>query len=594
MKKIILSAFIIFVLYPGASIFAQRPIYGPPTSVIDSKSIFANPSLLSFHKPKLALGVKGYHIGFADLSGIPLKQGYLTLSYPFLFNTQIGAGAGVQYFDSPMYSRSFYSAHVAARLFRYVSVGVSLSALNISYDQSKFDLIHPNDPVFASGTSKTTFNSSLGIFAQPFEFLSVALGIRNINEPSLSLIGHAVNLDREYFLGGTYTQGPFKGTLELFNDQYGLDARFYLELYSSHGNFIRTGSHLHFDNMHIEAQMHISGPFSVNYHYELPMSGIAGYSAGTHMFSIIFEFDRLPRLPDRVKPPIFHLPFQEPTIFPSVEPRIFISSQTSLVKYYEKQITRVIDEDIPDETVRTLSQYDMGVLDSEFREIQYPFPSNKIAPVPDEIESTSLLSPEYREMIHKLGYIRRGQPAYPVTIVSANENLLKAFEIHNKIKHRNLSPGEIQVGTPRFSSPADSARYYTRVDRNSIVPSENTTFLEPRYVSFDLIPTYLNPSVKHWNVIIENFEGQQIKRFSGNNLDSTSLTWNLRDDANMLIEPGIYTYYIRWEDTEGSIRESERRHIYMQKFVRNITIEVTKNADKVPDKPDRINIIIKN
>jgi len=592
MKKIFLTILFLFGSFHFGPLFAQQPIYGPSTSTVDPKSIFANPSLLSFQRPKLAIGVKGYHLGFLDESGIPLKQGYLTLSYPFIFRDMIGAGIGVQYFDSPIYSRSFYSANVAARLFRFISVGASLSAFHISYDESKFNLEHPNDPVFAGGTSKTTINSTFGVFAQPFEFLGVGIGVRNLTKPNLSLIGDDVNLDSEFFIGATYTHGPFKGTLELFNQEHGLDGRVYFELFSSHGNFLRTGSNVRLDNMHIEAQMHVSGPFSVGYNYELPMSEILGQSGGSHMLSVIFEFDRLPSLPDRVRPPTYQLSFQEPSVNPKIEPRIYALSEINYLRFYEKQIHREIDEDIPDESVRTLSEYDMGTIDNVFREFQYPYQKDRVAPVPEEVEFTTAMSPRYQEMLDQLGIIPRMR--HPVSIVADDDHLMKAFGIHNILRETDTSPDDIRVGTPRFDTSQDSIKFYTRVDRNTIIPYEDIVILVPDSTIINLYPAYINPTVRHWTMVIENSDFQPIKQFSGTGQIPESIVWDWHNDADMLIEPDVYSYFLRWEDTQGVVRESDRRNIYVQKFLRKITIEVTRDGGKIPDLPDRINLIIKN
>jgi len=594
MKKYLSIVTVFFLISIPGLVSAQQPILGPSTSIYDPKSIFANPSLLSFQRTKLAVGVKGYHMGFLDQSGIPLKQGYLTVSSPFLFLDRIGAGASVQYFDSDIFSRSFYSANVAARLFRFISVGASLSAYHISYDESEFDLVHPDDPVFAGGTSRTTLNTTFGVYAQPFEFISFALGIRNVNEPSLSLIGDAVYLDREFFAGATYTHGPFKGTLEIMNQPHGLDARMYVELFSSHGNFVRTGSHIGFDNVHIEGQMHISGPFSVNYNYELPTSGILGQSGGSHMLSLIIEFDRLPRLPDRVRPPTYQLSFEEPTIDPVIEPRIYASSNIEYLKYYEKQLIREIDDNIPDESLETLSEYDLGAIDSVFSQVQYPYEMEQLSPVPSEIEFTTTISPHYQRILDEIGLLPRVEPIHPISIVTDEDNVMKAFGIHNILRDTEPTPGDIHVGTPRFESVEDSIRYHTRIDRSTIVPFEEMILLDPDETSIRLYPVYVNPTVRQWTLIIENNENYPVKRFSGTGTIPDALTWDWHDDANTLIEPGIYSYYMRWEDADGTIRESDRRQIYVQKFLRKITIQVTQDREKLPDQLDRINLIIKN
>ena len=123
--------------------------------------------------------------GVGDASGVPLRQGFFTSSTPFLLGDRIGVGGSVQYFDSPIYKRGALGLNVAGRILRSVSVGVGVSALNLSYNRDEFVGVEPGDPVFEGGTNKTTFSVSAGIFAKPIPNLNVALGVRNLNQPNL-------------------------------------------------------------------------------------------------------------------------------------------------------------------------------------------------------------------------------------------------------------------------------------------------------------------------------------------------------------------------------------------------------------------------
>jgi hypothetical protein len=583
-----------------ASILAQYAhgqlyIMGPGTSISDPKSLFANPSLISFQRSKLAIGVKGYHMGLLDESGIPLKQGYLAITSPFLFNNFLGGGIGIQYFDSHMYNRVLISGGVAARIFRFISVGAYLSALNISYDESKFDLVDQNDPVFNNRTGKTTINTTVGIYAQPLEFISFGLGIRNINEPNLSLIGSSMTEKREFFAGVTYIFGPFRSTIEFLNYDFGLDTRFYLETFSTTGNYFRAASTNGFSNIQLEGQLHITGPVSINYNYELPMSDLRGPSAGSHMVTVIFEFARTPRLPDAIIPPVFTLPFTRAEITSFIEPRIYLTSEVDYVKYYEKQLIRKIDPNVSEYTLASLSSYDIGVIDSSFTEISYPYRSEKIAPIPPEVRFNTTVAPAYTDAINRLSTRVGPIPIQPVTIVSDSLHLMKAFGLYNLLTQYGTEEQDyVQVGVPRFDSVQDSLRYISPLDPRRIAPYEDLVILEPNHIRIFLHPTFITGSIGNWRFIIENSRRSEVKRFSGIERLPEYLVWNLRDEAGDIIEPGIYNYYIVWEDRFGSMRETERHRLFVQKFLRRITVEITHDRERIPDRPDKINLIIKN
>ena len=129
----------------------------------DAKSMLRNPATISFHRPQIALGVKAHHLGISGQSGVPLREGFFAGSTPFLIADRVGFGGTVQYFNTPIFRKQAFGTSVTARLFRFLSVGARVSALNLSYNRSEFVGVEPGDPVFEGGTGKTTFAKQLAI-----------------------------------------------------------------------------------------------------------------------------------------------------------------------------------------------------------------------------------------------------------------------------------------------------------------------------------------------------------------------------------------------------------------------------------------------
>lgn len=568
----------------------QEYIAGPAVGLDDAKSVLANPSLIAFHRSKVALGAKAHHLGLGDESGVPLRQGFLTMSTPFLFRDWVGLGTSIQYFDSPVYRRSTWGVSVSGRPLRFLSVGARVSALHLGYNESEFVGVDPGDPVFEDGAGKTTLSSALGVFAKPIPELNLAAGVRNLNRPNLSLIGDDVRAHREWFGGVSYELGPVRARAEVATGQYGLKSLFAIEAYATDGSYVRLGSDAQLDAGQVEAQLHVSGPLSINYSYGLPFSELRTETSGSHLFTVVYEFGRTPDVPDPPSPPPLMLDASGPDVEPEFAPRLHLTTGEEYLQHYEKRIEREID--VPDEALQQLSQEDVGVMDSSFASERGRVPGEDVRPIPDDLPMADLLSSTYDTSLTQLGEELAADPSRSVAMKGRDTARVKAIGMRNRLLDRGgVRPEQVHVEEP--TAEADSARDRTPVDPRTLEPSESLSILTPEHMTLHLLAPYL-PDDGSWELNVESSAGRVVRSFTGVGALPPRLEWDWSDDEGQPLDQGVYRYRLTWTGPDGTQLTSNERKIYVRKVVRKITIEVTQDPSTLEAPADDMEFRFEN
>jgi len=570
---------------------SQDLLLGPVTGNMDFKSIFANPATLPFHNAHLAIGMKGYHMGFFEESGLAYSQGFASLASPRLFHRNVGGGMHIQYFDSPMFRRMHLGTTASYRLFNVVAIGLEASMINLSYNRDNFDLVDPGDPVFSDGYGKTVFNTSAGLYYQPLINLSFGAGIRNINEPNLAMTGPPVKSPREIFAGVSASYGILKGTFELIDAGYGLRGMTYVEVFSGGGYYLRSGATTAFDRGHIEAQAHLFGSLSANYQFELPFSQVATGSSGSHMVSLIFEFNRIPSLPQRVDPPTLIIPFNRARTNANLSPNILLSSRTDHVKFNEKQIIRRVDPSVTASALASLSVYDIGSLRLDPNLTMSPYMyTTSAGPIPSSVDFSSPISLQYRDALNFVRDLANRTSTDQMNILTGTGSQLRAAGLRNRFARETGST--LNVGRVAFENPRDSIMYATRVTPD-MLRDEQTLELDPEYAEIRTFITEPIP-VRSWVFRVEDVSGNLVRTISGATTVPEIITWDWTDNRGNIIQPGVYNYYIRWTDSTGREVNSNKRTLYVQKILRRVTIDISRSRENMLQNPDRLNIILKN
>ncbi len=584
---------IILMLASGSTVHAQEGISGPATGSLDSKGIFANPSLISFQRPHVSIGVKSHQAGFSDDSESGFRQGYFVASLPAIYGSRFGAGVHARYFNSPVLTRSQLSASVSAQLFHRVSLGFTASLLHLGYNRDNFsDDFDFGDPVFQNGYSRNAFNSTTGIYARPTSGLELAVGARNLNKPDISLSGDGVSEPLELFGAASYSYSYFKGTVELVNGRYGLDTRVHTELFSTRGYYARIGTNTTFDRGYLEAQMHVYGGASVNYQFELPFNDLVSETNGSHMFSLVYEFNRVPPLPERRTAGVVIPEVKRTRTVAELPSAVVLTSTTDHLEYKEVNLTRRIDErTITDEDLSHLSAYDVGNLESSQDYYRMPYRGRhpETAPLPATIEPEQVITDHYRQTLNFIrDYIINRSNEMELVIEDGTQ--IRAAGLRNRF--RNESGRELPISVTYRADEIDSARYATPVSRD-LLRDQQVIVLTPETARIRPIKAG-EVTANGWILRIYSGNGDIVAEVSEESDFPEIIEWNWRLDDGSIIDPGLYTYSVHWMNETGSWQETGRRYLYVQKITRNITIDITRDLEKIQSDPDRIELILKN
>ncbi|MEM8488803.1 MAG: hypothetical protein AAF564_24875 [Bacteroidota bacterium] len=576
-----------FLLSTPGAVNGQALLMGPSMSLEDASSQFANPALMSFQRSRVALGAKAYHLGIGGTSGAPLRQGYALGSTPFFLSDQFGVGAHVQYFDSPIFQRTAIGASVSARVLRFLSVGVRVEALNVSYNQNEFVGFDPADPVFANGFGKTVLTTSVGAFAQPLPHVRLSAGFRNLNRPNLSLGDDTFRQDIESFIGIGYGMGPAMALVEFVDTFNGLETRFGVEAVATSGSFVRLSSNTAFELGRLEGQLHVGGPISVHYGYELPFGNLGPSSNGSHTFSVVFDFGRTPDLPEPINIPSYLYSNSIPEVTPQLAPKVYISSSTDYVRFYEQQIVRKVNQDVPYEALQRLSREDLGMLDSTFVQAREEVAPEIIDEISGEVALQGSYSSLYEASIRELGRSLAADSARDLTITGPGSQLLKAAGMRNTLVNANeASKEQIKITIPRNSDPRAAET------PAAFVPREDLVLYEPDHTLLYLNSAALMQNIQSWELQIVQLDDAVVKTFGGRDVLPNSLSWDWRADDGQLIAPGVYRYSLLWIDQLGNTHQSNERKLYVQKMLRKITIEVTRDIEAIRREADAVEIRI--
>lgn len=573
----------------GLSLFtsesvAQEFIQGPSMAPDDPKSMLSNPAVISFRRSHVGLGVKGHHVGIGNESNLPLREGYFSASTPFLFQDVVGAGGTIQYFDSPTFRQQKFGLSVSGQFFRLFSVGVRVSALNLSYKESEFVGVEPGDPVLEGGTGTTAFSGDIGVLVQPISNLKVGFGARDVNEPNIALGEEGFPMKMKWYGGVSYGVGPVRARGEFVDDRFGGQLRFSVEGYQSDGSYLRVGSNSDLSMGHAEGRLHVGGPLSVGYRYELPVSDLQGASSGSHSFSVTYEFGRTPEVPDPPELPPSLLDAQRTEVGPEYPTKVHVASDEKYLQHYEKRIEREIN--VPDEALRALSREEVGMTDTTFGSNRGLPQGESVEPPSDDVQLADLVTDVYDMSLEEIQRRLAENPENALVLQAKGEELVKAMGVRNRL----LEEGIADADQIRIEEPVDSSGA-TPVDPDEIPRTEQVSFLNPESTRLHVLAPYLNNDDGEWELIVQSDAGQVVRTFTGLGEIPDRLEWDWTDNEGDPIDEGVYTYRFSWTGPNGERRlESNERTFYVRKVERNVTIEITQDPSEITEPADGVEL----
>jgi len=572
---------------------AQPILMGTSVNTLDSKGVFANPALMSYQSNHVAVGLKGYHLGYFDSSLLDYQKGYISFVLPSVAYSRLGSGINIQYFNSPILSKSQIGTTFSYRIVPNVSVGVNASLLYMGYNRNNFVDFDFDDPVFAGGFSKFTFNTSAGVYARPIPFIEIGAGARNINQPDIALGFVSAPMPLEPFAGFSLRYGPLKGIFEVVNTERGLEKRSHIELYSSTGYYGRIGTTTDFSTAYIELQGRLFSGYSANYQYELPSQSISGLSNGSHMFSLVYEFNRKAKLPSLKKHQIVHPPYVKSAGKPIIPPNVFLNNDVEYLILSEIHITRSLDDStVTASDLQILTAYDLGIMGEYpgFDRIPYKDRNPVDVPALSRDDDEPGLSADYEKFLETIREYMSKDKNLSLNILTQVGGEVRGSELRSIINRDTSVP--ISISNILLSDQVDSTLFVTPIDINMLQ--------EERLIKAYPLKTTIKPLLygqvesSNWVLLITDPNDFVLKEIKGIGQIPDNIDWDWKIADDRYIEPGVYYYSLKWtEPSTGVEKKSRKRVFYVQKNLRKVDVTITKDPSKLPDGAESINIIMK-
>ncbi|MFQ5650785.1 MAG: type IX secretion system membrane protein PorP/SprF [bacterium] len=567
----------------------QNLIVANPAEVRDFRAGFVNPGVIAFQEAHAALGGKIFHLGFVDGQGTPFRQGYVSLALPTGISDEMGLGLQAQYFSTPLYSQSNLSFLISRRLQNKYAFGIRFNLFSRSFNQENFDLVDPDDPVFRNGTTQWGGTFGAGVVILPLPFLSLGIGIDHINRANISLTNDDVYQPFRAYLGGTVDFGSVQAT---FSTSYG-EGRWLPKASVSttfrHQGYAMVG--VSENALQAEGQWRISGPLSLNYNYEYTLFDNQGVGQGSHAVTLVHEFDRKPSLPKFEIPEAFRAEFQPPDRGMAGESPFYVYSVVDKMEIIEKKLTRVIDPGLTQEQLTQLTLHELGVLDSSRAENASPYEQQAVdlGRIPATLETT--LSEGYQTFVKEVSE-EINESGARARVITPKETYLRAAGLRRYFSVDSLDSERLAFIEPVYKSRRDSLYATQKVGDRPIKPFESLVTLSPAVTTFQITPVArVHP--QQWRLVIKDNHVREVWRFEGVGRPMSEMQWDWRDAWGKVVQPGVYSYALEWEDESGETRTTEKKYITVQKLLRHIRIEVTNQQKDTGVEADEIEIILK-
>lgn len=582
----------IIILLSASRLVAQDIIHGNAADLYDAKSIFVNPALVPYQGTQLLCGMKVYHLGILENDQMGFKNSYIGFSAPYFHG--FGIGVGGQFFKSPIYSENVLDFSLSRRFFNIFSIGTTIRTLMIGYNSDNFQLVDPDDPVFLNGTTKTAFSVGGGIAVIPFRNLSIGISVHDLNSPNISLIDDAVKRPPQYYASVVYHSGFLRTTAGLsVNQENRIVSSGFVEAFSEQVGFLRTG--IRGSLYTIEGLLHLIGPVSLNYSYDYPILDAMGISQGSHLVGLVFEFDRLPRLPAMKIPPESYrvaMDYTVPEFIP--EQKYELMGSVEKLNIVEKKVYREVDRRIPRTAIPRLSWFDIVRLDTTLEAERYiPYEKDIINTIPKRVSLRGTFSDAYHRGMKMVSELISAQPGLRLDILAPKKKYLRAEMVRSQIAFEENKDKTIPIAVPQYQTERDRKYVNNPLGMVQIPQQDSLIVLSSDTLHIQVVDLYQRETPVLWKLVIEDKDGNRFKTLSGRNDIPGTLEWDWYGSSNQLIGPGIYKYYLEWMDSDRIVRQSHLNEIYIQKFLRTIRLKISHDRPVIEEKPDLIDLYLR-
>lgn len=559
-----------------------------PANLYDWRAELVNPSIGVFQTGAVEMGVKLFHLGFVDNDAAAFQAAYFLLNLPRRLPEQLGLGLQVQSFRAGLFQESEFKLNLSRRLQPNLSLGIGLALRHFGYDRAQFDLVDPDDPVFAGGTSRWQPDLGLGLTYMPLTPLVLTLSVSHLNRPAVTLTGDAVTLDMELRLGVSLNLGGYAAHSNTrFEEENATHA--YLQLQDETVGLLQLG--VENRSAWMKSRLNLPGPFRFGYGFSYPLNSLSGTSWGNHETFLVYEFDPRRKAAPVILPEENWEPFDPEMAHVDVVPQYYASAGSEVINIFEKQLVRMLDADLDSSRLARLSAFDVGVLDSALHEPVFPYQLEPLTPADSQAVGGKNYAPEYRESLHQL----RGtlvENGLEVVLITPKTQRKRAAGLREYLRQPAGDSLDVALAQPHYLSREDSLRFARPVNPQDLPASERLVIIQPQSVAFSVLPVLPEQLAPEWELVVEDKSGKTIFRYDGSGAEGREVVWDWRDTAGRIIEPGLYRYYVGWKDQRGEARRSSIRTLYARKLKRNVRILITRTYRSPDGQVDKVGIIL--
>lgn len=553
----------------------QNIISADPSNTFDSESIFINPAVIPFQHRQIVLGMKIYQLGFLKSQDFGLRNGYFSLSLPGAFSGTINLGLTGQNFSVPLYDQTNFSLLIAKRPIERVSLGIKYNLFTKSYHKGEFDLVEPNDPVFADGTFKLAHSIGAGIIFFPVSTLVIGLSCDHLNRPDVSLFQDNFKQPLVYDLGFRYSWTYFSSSVYLNYLQQHWQMNWVFETRPSASSTFKLGVVQQAAKFAVQLNM-LEG-LSLSYAFDYPFYEVNQLSRGSHQISFSYELDHRDRIKElqftdfnKGNFPIFNLPSQ-----------YFVEIQTDKLEIISQQVVRTIDEEIPSAALKNLTEFELAMNDSVLNTPQFYrhgfLPSQNFS----SFFASAKYSPKYQTWLAENFLSRKIDSLRFITdpnSVPRAENLRDFI-----VGHAQFDDRQIQIKHTEYHPATKRIEAHTL---NHLAQKQYNT-LNPESVSFRISAIKMRKYSGNWKLVITDCLEKEVKTFIGKGKVPDAITWDWLDDSGQLIKPDIYYYCVHWENKTGHWHKTQSKMFSVVKISRTLNIDIRSKPDNI-DNPGQI------
>lgn len=553
------------ILLYAASAQAQIYIGTSPADLYETQVSFMNPGAIPFQDAQFIFGSRVLNYGFLDNQALGLRQTFVSVSAPEVTRLQFGLGLWGSNFTSPIFSENRLNLTTSAKIGRRMGLGAQFGLLSKAFNRDRFTLIDESDPVFARSTSKYAFNLGLGAYYLARPDLQIGIGLENINRPNISLIGDDVREPLAFNIAANYLYDRFEGGAGFLV----VGSKFYPMLTVSTSfqgiGILKTG--LVTGNLDFSGQVHVTEKISLDYRYSYPLSEVTSFSNGTHRISISYRFDDIPSVDFDVFATLDTQNIREERLSKNIgddftKAELEVYDRTSKILSAKDPINTYYNF-VKGDPVDPLPQIDFDVYRAKFDSI--------IQSIAEKLTADKTLS------LRVIASKRKARLA-----MSFCEYLHQNYDIRaSQLEYGHVNYDSTQTTYQNGANGADLNR------TSKSLSSESTLF-----IINPIIKRKYNrvTGIKSWKLVIRNTKGEVVKSFEGVNEPPASIHWDWRTEDGRILEVGRYTYFLEWRDRNNEKRQSSRRFLTVTRFVRDITVDFTKQAHKNESKQHRIDL----